>query len=523
LGDGFFAVIAITHFVQNVFLREREMNRKTTFRLPYVLVTILVCAITYSHAQIKARITASPSQITSVCGTSNVKVVFACQDSLYFVDFSATAPQISKMNLTAPVYLPVISPDGNWIAYQTGSDAEFPSLDTPVATAWIRELAVAGTPVKVADTAYVPRFMQNTSPDTPEIVYATSVACPQQICYTGGQTLKRKIVNNVSGPAEVVCSQGSYYGGLSWDNRYLNTAWDGGPNAFMLDLQGNTGTPQPIHTMLVEKDSTDAFTTIAVGACNPSRSASRIFTNTMLYYDFSSAAITGAHCFHPILGTWGLHQLLFISRYDAQDLRVYNTPADRTLVPIDSAQGLGEAVGRSWNNPEWSNHPYYAVSGLQVTRLWYLKGSWNQISNTESIYLVDLKDSLYVKLIESTDTTNTSKSAVSFANPWVWVQVPDGFQEDTTWLKETIWQRAGLGVIDPFKPALHSMPGSVVSSHAEIVIYSPSGQKLASISNVQNSPAFIREKLHALKSGIYFVVSIGDGGERQIYRWMNVR
>lgn len=499
------------------------MNRKTTFRLPYVLVTILICAITYSHAQIKARITASQSQITSLCGTANVKVVFACQDSLYFVDFSATTPQISKMNITGPAYLPVISSDGNWIAYQTGTDAEFPSSDTAMATSWIRPMAVAGTPVKVADTAYVPRFVQNTSPDTPEIVYATSLACPQQLCYTGGQTLKRKIVNQVPGPADVVCSQGSYYGGLSWDNRYLNTAWDGGPNAFMLDLQGNTGLPQPIHTMVVEKDSTDAFTTVTVGACNPSRSASRIFTNTMLYYDFSSAALTAAHCFHPILGTWGEHQLLFISRYDAQDLRVYNTPADRTIMPVDSTKGIGEAYEKEWNNPEWLNHPYYAVSGLQVDREWLVGGAWKQTHNTESIYLVDLKDSLYVKLIESTDTANTSNSAVSFDNPWVWVQVPDAFQEDTTWLKETIWQRAGLGVINPFKPALHSVPGSIVSSRAEIVIYSPAGRKLASISSAQNSPAFIREKLHGLKSGIYFVVSIGDGGERQVIRWMNVR
>ena len=33
---------------------------------------------------------------------------------------------------------------------------------------------------------------------------------------------------------EVVFGQGSYYGGLSWDNRYLNTGWEGGPNGFIL-------------------------------------------------------------------------------------------------------------------------------------------------------------------------------------------------------------------------------------------------------------------------------------------------
>ena len=283
--------------------------------------------------------------------------------------------------------------------------------------------------------------------------------------------------------------------------------------------QASTG-PQPVHTMRVKKDVTNADTFVSIGTCNPSRSASRIFTNTMLYYDFSSAAMTAAKCHHPLLGTWGMHQLLFISRYDAEDLRVYNTPADRSIVPLATANGLGEAVGKEWSNPEWSNHPYYAVSSLLVDRLWNVSGTWDHTYNSESIYLVNLKDSLYVKLVESTDTSYTS--AVSFANPFVWVEVPAGFQEDTAWLKYTIWERV-LGVINPFKPALHGTPGSMVSSHGEITIYSPAGKKLAFISSSQNSQAFIREKLHALKSGIYFVVSKGEAGQRHVYRWVNVR
>jgi hypothetical protein len=457
-----------------------------------------------------------------MCGTTKIKVVFAFQNALYFVDFSATAPQISKMNLTGEAYLPVISSDGNWVAYQTGVDVEGSSVNPIKGTAWIRELAVAGTPVKVADTAYVPRFVQNTSPDTPEIIYATGVACPQNVCYADGQTLKKKIVNKVPGPVEVVFDKGSYYGGLSWDNRYLNTAWDAAPNAFMLDMQAGTGLPLPVHTMRVKKNGTTIDTFVAVGVCNPSRSASRIFTNTMLYYDFSSGVITSAKCFHPLLGTWGMHQLLFISRSDAEDLRVYTMPADRPIVPVSSAKGLGEAVAKEWSNPEWSNHPYYAVASLLVDRVYAVAGGgWDYTYNSESIYLVNLKDSLYVKLIESTDTSYTS--AISFSNPFLWVDVPAGFQEDSTWLAKTIWERAGQGVINPYKPALHSLPRSIISSHAEIAIYSLSGKKCACISSGQNFPVSMREKLHALKSGTYLVVSNGEGGQRHIYRWVNVR
>jgi hypothetical protein len=241
----------------------------------------------------------------------------------------------------------------------------------------------------------------------------------------------------------------------------------------------------------------------------------------MLFFDFSSSAITGAKCYHPLLGTWGEHQLLFLSRYDAEDLRVYNMPADRLIVPLASAQGLGEAVGKQWNNPEWSNHPYYAVASLLVDRLFAVSGGWNHTKNTESIYLVNLKDSVYIKLVESTDTSSTS--TITFANPFVWVQVPDGFQEDTTWLKETIWERAGIGVINPYKPASYSMPSSLGALHGEIAIYSLTGRKLACISSAQNSPVLIWEKLHALKSGTYLVAGNGEGGRRYLYRWVNVR
>jgi hypothetical protein len=494
------------------------MNRKSIFCLTkkYLVIFLLGCSITYSNAQIKARIAASPSQVSALCGTAHVKVVFACQSGLYFVDFSEATPQIRNMALSGPAYFPVISSDGNWVAYQTGSNAEGPF--TLSATAWARPLAVSGAPIKVADTGFVPRFVQNTAPDAPEVLYATSVACPQNLCTGAGQTLKKKIVNSVPGPAEVVSGNGSYYGGLSWDNRYLNSAWDGGPNAFMLDLQDGGGVPKAVHTMRVKKNVTNIDTFVAVGTCNPSRSASSIFTNTMLFYDFSSAAISLAKCNHPILKTWGLHQLLFISRYDAEDLRVYKTPY-LPLVPIANAQGTGEPLAKEWNCPEWSNHPYFAAAGMIVDRIYYAGGNWDHTLNSEAVYLVNLKDSVYLRLVETADTS--AASTVTFDNPFVWVEVAAGFQEDSTWLKQTIWERAA-GVINPFGPSPDFMR-RFMGSPAEIVIYSAAGKKLASISNTQNSAVVIREKMRALKTGTYLVVSKYAQGLRHTSRWVNVR
>jgi hypothetical protein len=490
-------------------------------RFVSVAGTLLLLCLSHAHAQGKFVVTATAAQVAQACGTADIKLVFAVRDSLYYVDFSETTPHIAALATAGPAYLPVISPDGNWVAYQSGSNAESPSSLPAKPTSWMRELSPAGTPIKIADTAFVPRFVQNMPPDSPTIIYATSVACPAQACFSDGQTLKKTIVNKTPGLAQTVFAHGSYYGGLSWDGRYLNTAWDGGPNAFMLDLQGNTGMPQSIHTMRVKKNVTNVDTFVTVGSCNPSRSASRLFDNTMLYFDFSSAAITAAKCNHPLLGTWGMHQLLFLSRYDAEDLRVYAMPADRPIIPVASATGVGEAVGKQWNNPEWSNHPYYAVASLLVDRLWSVSGSWNHTTNTESIYLVNLKDSVYLKLVESTDTSYTSTT--TFENPFIWVQVPVGFAEDTGWLKQTIWERAGMGVVNPFSPSLRSMQNSLQGSHAEVAIYSLTGQKLAVYRGAQNSAVTIQEKLQAMKSGTYLVVGHGEGGRLQAYRWVNIR
>ena len=98
-----------------------------------------------------------------------------------------------------------------------------------------------------------------------------------------------------------------------------------------------------MRSLKVKSDSTapDTFDMVPVGTCNISRSASRVFTNAMLFFDFGSAAIRNAGCFHPLLGTWLMHEKLFISRYDQEDLAVFAMPADRPYIPLAQAIGIG--------------------------------------------------------------------------------------------------------------------------------------------------------------------------------------
>jgi hypothetical protein len=330
----------------------------------------------------------------------------------------------------------------------------------------------------------------------------------------------RKIVSNNPLPVETVFAGGSYYGGLSWDNRYLITGWPGGPNGFMLDLQNSAAGPHAVHTMRVKKVGTNADTVVSVGTCNISRSASRIFTNTMLYYDFGSAAVEAAKCYHPILGSWPEHSLLFISRYDSEDLKIFRMPADRKVMSTADAQGAGEAVGKEWYYPEWSNHPYYAVASLNIDRLWLKGGDWQHTYNTESIYLVGLKDSTYVKLIESTDTSYASST--SFIYPWVWVEEPAGFEEDPAWLAKTIWQSSGVrkpfGNPDRFNSANAILSNPLISG---ISLFSLSGRKIATL---RPAAGLTVEKVRKLAGpGSYYIGISYRGKPREYFRIDNVR
>jgi hypothetical protein len=482
-----------------------------------------------SQAQLTgAKVSTTQEQLLTALGTTQVKVVFTCQDIPYFVDFSEAVPQIRKLSGVTTAYFPVISSDGKWVTYQTGNSDEGPSQKPP-ATVWLRELAANGTPIKVADTGYVPRFVQNTPADTPEIIYATSLACPQANCNNYGMTVKKKIVNKVPQAAQVVFGQGSYYGGMSWDNRYLITGWPAGLNCFMLDLQNSSVAPAAIHSMHVKKprniggviDTVD--TNVALGTCNISRSASRVFTGTAMYFDFGSGLMTAAKCFHPLLKTWGEHEKLFISRYDSEDVRVFDMPADRQLTPTSSATGKGEAIGKTWENPEWSTHPYYGTSSLLVRRLWpKVGGIFQDTKNLELIYLVNLKSSTFIRLVESSDTAQTSK--ISFSNPFLWVEVPAGFQEDQTWLSKTIWE--SVGVINPYKSRPRFDPKGTLFSIAnitEITIYSALGRKIASIKPAgKTAIADAENTLRSMRPGVYFIGIESQGKQRQMIPWVTL-
>lgn len=353
-------------------------------------------------------------------GGARAKLVFVdrtkAAEELCFIDFSeAGAPVIRRIAAAKMPEVPVISPDGNWVVYASGSGTEAGSPLTTRSSVHISRLSADAVPLLVAaDSACEPRFVQNVAGGL-AIVYSTKA--PNRGWEGFGRTVRVDI--DISGAAPVVGAStvlsagGSYTGGLSWDDRFLV---GGGDDVAMLDRLGASGVPA-----ILSHDS--------VQSCNASISSSRIFTNTMMYLNTggSSPLIDGGKAF----GEW---QAILISNSDKQLVRGYSYPT-APAVPLETEpKSFSKA---KWHHCEWSNHPYFAAATVNVDRYFKHGDGFANTLFQERIYLLNLRDSSYLEVLRPDKVAFGGKDVdvSGFYWPWLWVEVPAGFKESEDWLK----------------------------------------------------------------------------------------
>jgi len=386
------------------------------------------CSKVSADTALQARVCVSRQEMSDICGTASAKLVFINGTTLYYVDFSQDTPGIVPLTRIQGGIAPVISPSGTQVAYAVAA-GNF-EYNTALSAAWVCTLSASGVPFMAADPGFVPRFVKNAA--APTLIYST---CGKKLSgknylWDGCGSTVERTVENSPGPEDTIWAGGSYNGGISRDNRYLSTA-ESSPGAFVLDLDNSSGHPDTLHKFLVKNHVSGNDTAITVQVCNLSSTSSKLCPRAVMYLDFSSSAFTYANCATPAgLGSWGLHERIFISAVSGSILRYYDVPQD--VVPITEAKGIGEAVEKEWDFPEWSNHPYFAAASVLVNRLW-LSTTWDNTYAHEQIYCINLKDSTYHKIIETTDSSKTSATDMEW--PWLWTDVPADFQEDSTWLK----------------------------------------------------------------------------------------
>jgi hypothetical protein len=394
--------------------------------------------------QLDAEVVASVQQIEQFLGTKNVKIVFQNISGvigyLYYIDIAAATggtPAIVPMDNTQGAILPMISPDGNYVVYGKGPGGDLTPSQEVKSNAYICaiEQTAQPTPVKT-DFAHEPRFMFS---DEITVIYSTLGSWG---AWNGiGQVMAMKTPGGIpSGTETPLVTSGSYYGGLSKGGGYICS---GGDKAVILDIHsGATEADTALKYGLKERNNPAAQYSFAPRqACNPSISSSAVRPDAMLCLDFGSYMEINGQTKLGINdsingGTpWDIHDILMICGIEGRVLKHYGKPTAEEAGLETSQQNYSS---HSWDDPEWSNHPYYAIANLEVER-YYLNPAtqlYDAEERHEKIYLVNLKDSTYLELVRSTNVVQGSSTNLQW--PFLWIEMQTSFQEDSSFLNPTI-------------------------------------------------------------------------------------
>ena len=351
-------------------------------------------------------------------GGTKAKLVFVDktgpEELLSFIDFSAEDASIHVIKAAKAAEVPVISPDGNWVVYASGAGAEAGSPPGSHSSVYLVRLDADAAPVLIAgDSACEPRFVQHAGGKL-AIVYGTQ--SPDFAWEGHGRTLQVELdvsgAAPIVGTASVLCTNGSYSGGLSFDGRFL---CGGGGHIAMLDLQSGKTRPDTLSYAMTQ-------------SCNASISASRVKTNAMMYLNTQgkAAAINGGK-------PWGEWQTILISDSAKRLVKGFSYPAAFEH-PVETSPVSVSNI--KWHHCEWSNHPYFAAATLNVERFFKAKSGYDNTALQERIYLLDLRDSTYLEVLRPDAVKYTGKAfdVSGLYWPWLWVDVPAGFAESATWL-----------------------------------------------------------------------------------------
>lgn len=499
-----------------------------------VIIAPRACAANTGDPRVA--VTASRDELRSFLEAADAgpgaKLVFTTfpNSQVYYVDFSETAadaPAIRVLENAAEAAAPVISPDGEWVAYAKGVQGNCGHESE--SETWVCRLSQTAVPFMLADPGFVPRFVLNAT--NPTVIYSTCRGGDDNFRYAWdgcGKVIKREIIAGVAGPEEIVYDGGSYYGGLSSDGRYLATAPCATKDAFMLDLTAGTNTPDSLHNLRVKKKTTDEDTTVGIEPGYGCVSSSRIFTNAMMYLDFGSGTLASRHCYHPVMGMWQFCERLFITRNDREILRIYDAPEKETILTeaeLDTlsnnpSETQGQRYKRQWDAPQWSNHPYFALAPLMRDRVWYVNGMFEHRMAAEALYLVNLRDSTYLKVVETTDSSFASTTNMRLCAAWI--EMPEEFSEDSLWLEY------------PYGTSVH-IPGSggdrdpqvgtrrlrTAKNLGSISVYAVDG-RLVHRADLSGAAPF-RPRSRGIGPGLRVVVTRSVDGRIDVYRYMTTR
>jgi|GEM_PF-1313032 len=533
------------------------MRRNTGFSKIVLFLMIVYVGDVFSIGDLNtAEFSHSAEEVKSFLQTDNAKLVFVCNNKLYYVDYSEdpiTIHQMSKIT-SSRVIAPSISEDGNWVVYAApGSDGNLTSDLTNSASvkssAWICSLSIDAEPIEItADNAHVPRFVKGSG--QLDIIYSTLGiwdAWKDKV----GAVKRQNIRPNGSkdGSETTVYSECAMYGGMSYEGtdgkQYMGTAQGNTGGAWMVEL-GNPTNIVGLHQLQVRASKTAAdYTTIQPQCCNPSITSSKTAPNTMMYLDFGSGGK-----YHDRIKDgqtpWAVHEIIFISNFSGEIMKFFLQPSDIAKITtsqageLKAAGGTGGAIvattGNTYEFPEWSNHPYYAITCVQTDRLWWSGKNWvadpskdNSRKKNEYIYVINLKENIKMRLLHTSDTLQGRTT--SYEWPWLWVEIPEGFEEDDQWLSAKLpyprrnrrpsFDRYTVNGADVIRVSFDGQVVDAEQAIARVELHNMVGRALQEFTPADKSvTSVVVTDAFAVKPGVYFLRVELAGGQINVFRWV---
>jgi formylglycine-generating enzyme required for sulfatase activity len=321
------------------------------------------------------------SDVLSFVGTWRIKIGFVTTAAnggrqLWYIDFADPRMKVRQLPDSVPANRPVISPNGAYIACSSKREGF-----TGASTITVRRLDSASTATlrtSAAQGSFLPRwFVDPASLDT-SIVYVNGASMNNLPAWPGEQTLRQKFAQfSFAGQPQVVCSRGSFHGGMSRDGQFLATGY---PAAFVYDTRKD----RVIRYFLPPFSGRDDTAQV----CNVTITPSLEKPDEIMFLDFGyprTSFIVGK--------PYGFHSIIFVANSNTQ---AYHHVTKWFEAPAGCS---------SWDNVSWSNHPNFAIA----------VGNSSANGTSGSLFLIDIKDSLYLKVV----------TGDGLADPALWIDPRD--------------------------------------------------------------------------------------------------
>ncbi len=325
----------------------------------------------------------------------------ATSRNLAYADFRFVPPsQWEFTDFAKSAFHPVISPDGNWVAFGTGLEGAEEGGEV-----YVRRLeAGSAAPVKVGE-GFIPRWWVDPATRDTLLLYASTAVDNQADRWGSTRTLMRKISGGQPvGEESALTLDGGFHDGRSGNGRYLATGYR---LLKVRDLRsGSTTTLFTAPTNGKADGDTSQVCNVSIA---PDTSGN------VLFLDFGAPGPSGL-----VGAPYGIHQYAFLAEPTGQVTRWYKAPP-------------GE---ESWNDLEWSNHPHFAVASAT-----------NAAGEQKNLYLLDLRDSLSTRLLSGTN----------LMQPALWVAPGADFEIARSLDFDSLGQYSEPPVFDGQKVLAHKM------------------------------------------------------------------